>query len=108
MTDEQITQFAMAGGWTLESDGLWIPPFDRNQNYRLPDFLTDLQACFDVLERVSKKWHLSTIVDDAECGIAGPHYNLMIEDFIETIDIDICAATKQECIILAVLAAGGK
>lgn len=61
MTPDEKIEFAKAGGWLYghyypEGHG-WLSP-DLGTYPNLPDFDTNLQACFDVLERFCSERHL--------------------------------------------------
>lgn len=90
--------FAAAGGWTFAPstpDGYgysWFDAKNVNRGHELPDFLHDLQACVDVLERVFADYDLRR-----RNGVA-----FICEIYRPSQQWDAVAATKEEAIILAV------
>jgi hypothetical protein len=128
MTDLELRRFAEIGGWkhakncNVVLDGSGVYTFRHHPDCvsfapdgmltGTPDFLApeNLHLCFDVLERVCKKrTALYTISsgqkDSDECGVIGEHFNMFLV-FVGSEDCaDACAATKNEAIINAVLAA---
>lgn len=118
LTNEQIEQCAKAGGWR---HGLitWHKPDCGGEDgydcgcWKLPDFRTDLQACFDLLERICRPhgwvYELSMVPagEGDSCGLVVEHFNVMIDpkkDHERFEDLpEACAVTKQEAIFLALL-----
>ncbi len=113
ITSEQLKKFAEAGGWVHAGnclhktvDGEWhcfsFRPADGYLT-ETPEFLTDLPACFDVLERVCEQsnfgWRVER-TDSLRCLIF--RRGLIVRDPAVGYSK---AKTKQEAIILAVLAA---
>jgi len=124
ITDEMLRRFMELGGWTphvvdRESTGplivYWHPPtcgkdpkhgskscdYERHRE-SMRDFRTDLAACFEVLERVCEERGLLWTVGKSA-------YTDDSERFFCVLDPNVTLGpTKQDAIILAVLAAGGK
>jgi len=117
ITDDMLREFAKIGGWAFSkcqlghAEHCWFVA-DRPGHYnRPPDFLTDLQACFDVLERFCSTmvflWECGSRVITADCD---ERYYCLIQRQIdqseEPWELVTKANTKQAAIIKAVLSVG--
>ena len=132
ITLEMLRRFAELGGWSIKhgnqiaswdlcdlrgkvSAQTWHDETAERICMYLPDFRTNLQACFDVLEAFCGKrgWHWSLAeVPHGGCALGdkGDHFNMTLDpraaDMDKFADLpEACALTIQDAIILAVLKA---
>lgn len=110
-TNEQLRKFAELGGWTLGDDELWTPPQPADYFISaLPDFLHNLPACFDVLERFCGEecYEVRRVDKSSVAWHRGHGYKCQVPMAKRGRWTEAAADTKESAIIAAALAAGGE